>query len=261
MDNFEDVLNRVVGDKENPPVIQVDVRGGQIEKATVLKEREFNANDAIQILKQQFNPQIDLLRTLSQTITVTDEESEKKAVEASADIKRFLKDFDERRKKIIEIPDAFVREINKFCKMVRDTVEPLGKAIERKRTDYAWQKELDRRRKEKEAQEAAAKLQEKINAEAKKEGIEAPEIPVIPVEKPKTVVRTESGATSHIRTDWKVTEILDYTKVPMEYKTFDIHDEKEKAMFMAKVNRFVKAGIRNIDGLKIEEVPTNVTRT
>lgn len=260
MDNFEEVLNRVAGQMEE----KVPIKPGQevdvgITRAGAMKI--WDAKDAIQLLKQQFNPQIELLRTLSQTIAVTNEETEKQAVEASADIKRFLKEFDERRKRIIDIPDSFVREINKFAKMVRDTVEPLGKTIERKRTDYAWQKELDRRKKEKEAQEAAARLQEKINAEAKKEGIEAPEIPVIPVEKPKTVVRTESGASSYIRTDWKVVDILDYSKVPAEYKTFDLNDEKEKAMFMAKVNRFVKAGIRNIDGLEIGEVPTNVTRT
>ena len=109
---------------------------------------------------------------------------------------------------------------------------------------------MERRKREKAAEEAAAKLQKQVEKEAKKAGVEAPTIVPAPVEKKETVTRTDSGASAHIRTEWKCTAVEDFAKVPDQYKI--LHDPT--------VNAAIKSGVHNIPGLKIEEVPITVLR-
>lgn len=222
----------------------------------------WDPEQAISKLKEQFDPEIKALQEISETIQVTDEESEKQAVEFILDLKRFLKKFDGRRKRIIEKPGTFVSRINGFCRKVREIVEPMIRITDKKRTDYSWSEEVKRREREKKTQEEAKKLQEKIEAEAKKANVEAPEMPpVIPVEKPQTTVRPDTGGCSYINTEWRVTQILDYDQVPLDIKTFDLGNEREKEMFLKKANKLVEAGMRNIPGLEIKEVPKSKYRT
>lgn len=202
-------------------------------------------------LKAAYDAEINQLLAIADAQEITNEDSEKKAIEIAAQAKMFLKRMDEERKKIISAPDAFVRGVNKLVKVFKDKIGPVEISLKKKITDFQWKIELKRREAERKAQEEYAKLQKKIEAEAKKKKVEAPPPPPPPVIKRETVTRAESGASSHIRTEWKMTEIEDFSKVPDDYKTLDTK----------KVNATIKAGIYTIPGLKIEEVPTTVLRT
>lgn len=187
---------------------------------------------------------------LSQTVTCDSEE--KDAVEKVGQVKSLLKAIEKKRKDAIREQDEFVRGVNSFCKTFKDSLGEIEGILKTKISDYGWQKELERRKKEKEAQEEARKLQEKIDAEAEKIGVDPPKIGApAPVIKKRKIVRTESGTSAHLRTEWKMTEIIDFSLVPDEYK---ILDEK-------KVKSSIGAGIREIPGLKIEECAISVIRS
>lgn len=97
--------------------------------------------------------------------------------------------------------------------------------------------ELRRRRATREAQERAAKARQEAE-EAQQREIAAKSAPALAVATP-TALAGVSG-----RTEWKATEILDKSKVPDEYLIVD----------MKKINAVVKAGVREIPGVKIEQV-------
>lgn len=207
--------------------------------------------EAVQMgLKAAYDDEINRLVDVADALQVLDEDSEKVAIEMAGQAKTFLKRLEEERKRNIADPDTFVRGVNKLCKTFKDKIASIESGLKKKVGDFQWKKELDRRKREKAAQEAAIKLQQQVEKEAKKAGVEAPVITPAPVEKKETVTRTDSGASAHIRTEWKCTEVLDFAKVPDDYKM--LNEQKVKAA--------IKSGVHNIPGLKIEETATTVLR-
>ena len=86
--------------------------------------------------------------------------------------------------------------------------------------------------------------------QAEKDEITPPLIQPTPVVEQETTVRTDDGGAAHIRMVW-VHEVVDLSKVPRRYLELD-----ERA-----VKADIKAGIREIEGLKIYEEPKSVFRT
>jgi hypothetical protein len=201
-------------------------------------------------LKESYSARLDSLLSIAQAHEVKDDESEKKAIEMAGQAKTLLNSLDAERRESIKEPDAFVRGVNKLCKVFKDKIATIQSDLKKKVGDFQWRKELDRRKREKEAREAAEKLQKQVEKEAKEAGVEAPVVAPAPVEKKETVTRTDSGASAHIRTAWKMTEITDFSAVPDKYKMLD-----ERAVKIA-----IQGGATNIPGLKIEEVATTVLR-
>lgn len=201
-------------------------------------------------LKVAYSQQISDMAEQAKAFDVSDDETEKGAIVMAGQAKKLLKAMDDKRKQIIAEPDEFVRGVNGIAKMFRDQLAEIETGLKKKVSDYGWKKELERRAEGKRLKEEAEALQKKIDAEAKKAGVEAPPPPPAPVIKKETVTRTESGSSAHLRTEWKMTGIVDFKAVPDEYKELNT-----KA-----VNAAIKAGTRNIPGLKIEEVPTTVLR-
>ena len=207
--------------------------------------------EAVQMgLRAAYDDGINRLVDMANAHEVTDEDSEKTAIEMAGQAKTFLKRLEEERKRNIAEPDTFVRGVNKLCKGFKDKIASIESGLKQKVGQFQWKKELDWRKREREAAEAAEKLEKQVEAEAKKAGVEAPIMPPAPVEKKETVTRTESGASAHIRTEWKCTKVLDFAKVPDQYKI--LHDPT--------VNAAIKSGVRKIPGLQIEEVPVTVLR-
>jgi len=109
---------------------------------------------------------------------------------------------------------------------------------------------LERREAERKAQEEVRKLQAKLDAQAKKTGV-APIQVQAPVMVPqKTVSRSDNGSAAHIRRVWKA-EIVDVQAVPREFCSPD----------MRLINEAVKAGIREVPGLRIFEDIQTILRT
>ncbi len=92
-------------------------------------------------------------------------------------------------------------------------------------------------------------MQEQINREAKKKGIEAPVVtaPVMPER--ERVTRTETGS-SYQTKRWTF-EIVDQEKVPRDYLMVDNE----------KIRKAVQGGIRSIPGVKIFEKVVTSFRT
>lgn len=201
--------------------------------------------------KREFLPyaaKIEEMVRQSKAHEVKDDVTNTQAVAMTGQVKKLLKEIETARKAIIEKPDSFVRSVNGFVKSFTDQIKSIEDDLKRKSAEYTYQLELERRKREREAQEEARKLQERINAEAKAAHVEAPVITMPVMPPPPKVTRTEYGS-QHIRLDW-VFEVEKPELVPREYLCVDER----------KIKDAVKAGVRNISGVKIYEKPTAITR-
>ena len=203
-------------------------------------------------LKAAYDGAIDNLVETADAHQVTDDDTEKAAIEMAAASKRLNKGIETERKAQIAEPDAFVRGLNGLCRGFRDRLAKIESGLKVKIGNHQYKKELERRKRVLAAEKEAERLRKEAAKEAKKAKVEPPAIEFVPVVvKKETVTRTDSGASAHIRMSWKMTEIVDFKKVPDEYKELDTK----------KVNAAIKAGTLQIPGLKIEEVADTVLRT
>jgi len=182
-------------------------------------------------------------------LEVKDDESLNLAVMIGGNAKKIAKAIDAQRKAIILEPAEFVKGVNAIAKAITDSLEEAERIAKQKIGQHQARIEMERRKQEEAARKAAEELQKRINAEAKKAGVEAPVVmaPVIPEQ--QKVVRTETAA-AHQRKVWSF-EVLDLAAVPVEYK---IVDEQ-------LIRDAVKMGIREIPGVRIFEETKTVFRT
>ena len=234
--------------------------------------------------------EIDRLKGDAELVTIATEDHLKGAVAMAGQAKALTKKIEEQRKAIIEEPSGFVKAVNAFAKDFTSKLEMVESGLKRKIADYQYRLELERREAERKAQEEARRLQEQLRREAeeknrlareeaqrkaeeeararqatqaeieaakakaaeesKQHEIEAPTVlsPVMP--KAETVARAETGATSHVRKQWKG-EVITPDEVPREYCSPDSR----------KIRDAVNAGIRSIPGVRIFEDIQSVIRT
>ena len=152
-----------------------------------------------------------------------------------------IKMLEKKRKDTIYDSDQFVRAVNRFVKIYRDQVDAIVRTGKKKLGAYQYQKELQRREAEKKAQDEVDRIQEEMDAKAKKAGVEPVKMPTIVAPRKADPVRTESGSAS-TRMVWKW-KIDDAKQVPRNYLMVD---------FKA-VEQALKAGIREIRGISIFE--------
>ena len=176
-------------------------------------------------------------------------ETEQNLVEASdmlSYIAKTKKAIEEKRKFFVKPLNDQVKRINE---MFKGYAAPLEKAdgIMRKKV-LVYRQEQDRKRRAEE--EALRKLQEKeqkrLERLAKKNGDVAPPPPIITpfIPQQEKTVQSDLGAVS-AKMVWEF-EIVDENKIPNEFKIVN-----EKAIRAA-----VKAGVRNIPGVKIYQTET-----
>lgn len=183
-------------------------------------------------------------------LEVQDDATEKEAIDAAARSKKLMNALETERKRVIEAPDKFVRSVNAFCRTFKEPLDGVASTLRQKIATYQFQKELERRKVEKAMQEEAARLQAKLEVEAKEAGVEPPPVMPVPAPRPDSMTRTESGASASIRTAW-TGEVIDPDQVPREFCS---PDEK-------KITAGVKSGIREIPGVRIYEKPITVLRS
>lgn len=193
---------------------------------------------------------IDEMVRKAKSHEVIDEATSQMAVSMAADAKRLYNKIEKQRKELIEQPNLFVRSINSFTKAFLEKLKKAESELKAKISNYQYKVELERREQERKAQEAARRLQEQINQEAKEKGVEPPIVPTPVIPKAKTITRTEEGASASQRTVWEF-EVTDITKVPREYLMLD----------KTKVKQAIKMGIRQIPGIKIFESKKTILRT
>ena len=187
------------------------------------------------------------------SIEVTNEKEQYEMIEIVAQGKTLLNDLDSHRKRVIAGPDKFVRAINAYVKGFRDNIENVIKIGKRKLDDYSPMEIVKKYERDKEIKKVRKKVQKKIETAAKNAGIPkklTPQLPALNIKKTHTPVRALSG-TGTIRMVW-VAEIVDEKLIPRKYLTVN----------KIKIDAAVRAGIREIAGVSIKQVPdTNIRRT
>lgn len=182
-------------------------------------------------------------------VTINSDDDNRVAVAMAGQAKTLFKRIESTRKDIVDEPNTFVRGVNSFCKGYQQRLEGVESGLKGKIQVWMSAQELERRKRERKAQEEARALQARLDAEAKEAEVEAPVV-VAPVEPPpEKAVRTEAGA-AHVRKTWKF-EVVDPAVVPAEYLTVD-----EK-----KIRQAVAAGCRTIVGVRIFEDSSITLRT
>lgn len=196
-----------------------------------------------------YSVQVDEMVSVAKAHQVTDEASNKTAVEMAGSAKKLFNQIEAARKEIVQNPNDFIRSVNGLSKDFTDKLKGIEDGLKQKISTYQYNQELERRKQAEAARKAAEELQKKLDAEAKAANVEpvivAP--PIVPAA-PK-VTRTETGA-AHMRMIWTF-EIEASDLVPREYMTVD----------EIAVRRAVMAGIREIPGIRIFEKPTTTIRS
>ena len=204
---------------------------------------------ACTVLREKFYPSIEEMKEQADAHQVTDDGSYKNAIAMAGQAKELVKKLEKTRKEIISEPDSFVRQVNKFVKSFKDQLEQIETGLKRKIEDHARRLEQERREQERKAREEAERVQAELNKKAEESGTDPVEV-APPVVEQQKVTRADTGAAVHMRKEW-TWEIKDISKVPAEYL-----EVKKTA-----VNQAVKAGIREIPGIKIYETEKAVLRS
>lgn len=202
---------------------------------------------AIQALKddlvQRWNPEFAAILQAYEVVNgnVNSQAAAKAATGITKNAKALFNKLEDERKAFTEPVRAFTASVNNVYKSFTDRLTQIEADLKQGLVSYQNQMELERRKAAKAAQEEAAKLQAKLDAEAKEAGVEAPQV-VAPVVVPHpTTVRSEQG-TAYQVSSWEF-EVEELDKVPREYLALDV----------ARVRQAVKAGLRKIPGLRIFE--------
>ena len=186
---------------------------------------------------------------ISKEYNVNSRETNADAIVKISDAKTLTKKLEQERKNIVEAPNLFIRKVNSFVKEFTAPLLEIERVLKTKISQYQTRLEMERREQEKKAREEAAKLQAELDKEAKAKGVEPVKMAPVELAPVETVTRTEEGASAHIRKEW-VGEIKDPEAVPREFCTPD----------MKLIREAVKAGKREIPGVKIYEKSTTVIR-
>jgi len=241
------------------------------EKPLIKEDRGFyvpattTSTLSLESVKPDFTPylkRIDEMAADANALEVEGEESLKIAVSLGGEAKKIAKAVDKKRREVIESPSEFVKSVNGFCRQFTDSLNKIEAVLKRKISNYQYQQELERRKREEIARKATKELQEKLkreveeanrkakDADASAEEIKAPVVqePILPKE--TGVIRTETGTSAHQRKVWKA-EITDDNLVPREYCIPDIK----------KINEAVRMGVREITGVRIFEETMTVFRS
>lgn len=174
---------------------------------------------------------------------ITDEQSAAHATEMMAQANSLKKEIEKRRKHIVDDAYSFYKAVLGFSKPYEAALDKIVRTIKDKYGQWSYQVEMERRKAEKKAQEAAAKKQKEMDQAAKKAGIDPVAMPTPVLPKKQEPTRTDTG-TASTKMVWDF-EVMDFSQLPDKYKLVD-----EKAIRAA-----IRAGIREIPGVKIEEKP------
>ena len=154
---------------------------------------------------------------------------------------RLIRQMEAARKAKIEQPNDFVRTVNGFVKQFRDKLEQAKNLGKKKISDYGYMLEMQRRKEQKKAEEAAAAKQAEIDKAAKKHGIKPVQMPAAPKQTAPPRVKTERASAS-IKMVWTY-EISTMDQIPRQYLRVD-----DRA-----IKRAIDGGVRDIPGIRIYE--------
>jgi hypothetical protein len=179
----------------------------------------------------------------AEAIEITDDESDYEAVEFIANVKATRKSWDELRHFFTDPLEAHKKSIIARFKPDDQGLEQAEKIAGRKHINYTTAKEEAARKEQERLRKLAEAKQARQAAKAAEKGLEAPPvvIPMPTVEAPAKTVHTAAGKVT-MRSVWKA-EVIDFNLLPDEYKVAD----------EVKIGKVVRAGVRQIPGVRIYE--------
>lgn len=207
----------------------------------------------VERVKRDFNRHLETINSMldqANEHNVNSRDSLEAAVGMASQAKTLGKELEAKRKEFVKVPNEYVKNVNAWVKKFVRPLNTIEATLKTKIAQYNHKLEMERQEREKKAREEAAKLQAEIDREAKEKGIEGAKVTPISVPKTDNVARTETGASAHTRKVWKA-EIVETSQVPREFCTPD----------MKLINEAVKAGIREIAGVRIWEDTQTILRT
>ena len=227
---------------------------GYLDAVRHHKHVQIQVADSLDLKKAQQDlawaeDELKKMKVVSDALVVKDEASLELAVSLAGQAKLLFKKIEGERKVIIEKPYKFFKAINSLCKKWTPKLTDIENSLKRKIGTYKYQQDLDRNKKEKAQADAREELQKTIDKQAEDAGVDAPQIPAMaPIPKVDTVARSDDGSSAFIKQPW-VYEITDEEAIPREYCVPN----------PTKIKEAIKAGIREIPGVKIfQDVQTTI---
>jgi len=238
-------------------------------------------------LLAKYEDQIDTMAMTIRGIEVIDDTTCHTATLYTTQAKKLRQTVDAEHKRLKEPYLNVTRELDGFRKRISDRIQDIEDMVNGKIRPYLQQKENERREAERKAREEAARLQAELDARARAEAMrladearqkalaekkskaeaeaaakaaevmaEPAPIIVVAIEK-ETKAVTESG-TAKLKEEWTwaITNFKDLPDAAFDFRK----DEVTKAL-SPWINAQVKAGIRNIPGVKIFKQTIINTRT
>ena len=208
--------------------------------------------DRLVVAKQtlsQFQNEAEALKKTVFEIVIKDQAGSARAAELKATAQKIVKRIDTKMKEIIDEPADYIQAVRNFAANLTAPLKEARAEADRKMEIWARYVRQEREKQEKAAREAAAKLQERMNKDAKKAGIEPVELPEPKLPPTKTVIKTDSGTTYEKR-KW-VGKVIDPDLVERKWCSPDLK----------KIQEAVDEGVREMAGVDIYEEVKMVTRT
>jgi len=192
----------------------------------------------------------------AEDFSITDEQSNEMAVSMGSNAQAAIRELMGLEKKITKPHQDFVAAIKKARSVYTDRLETIKRIFGNKVAVWAQKIRVEREAAAKKQREQAEKLQAKLEADAKRHGIEPVQIkmPTIPVPESVTT-RTERGM-SYQKKRWTY-DIVDEAKIPRKYLTVD----------RQKITKDLRAATEgdvctlSIPGVKIYQVEDTVFKT
>lgn len=219
---------------------------------SLAKPQGFDLESA-KVAFQEHIKHVDDLVTKAKELKVKTEGNNQLAVGMVTTSKKLAKAIEQKKKEITKESSEFITGVGNFCKMFTQKLKAVEDVLSQKITEFRKIQEQKRREAESLARKETEKLQEKLNKDADKKGIEAPQVlaPIISKEAP--ITRTETGS-SYARRFWTY-KVVDGKLLPEKYfdQLWDLIRNKEIPAVNKAIMADINQGMREIPGLLIYE--------
>ena len=213
-----------------------------------------SAEDACAMLRKTYLPEIERMKGQANAHVVCDDRSQGDAIAMAGQAKKLAIAIEKKRKEIIEKPGEFVKTVNAFVKSFRDNLDEIDRVLKSRIQTHMLKIKAEQVEAQERARVEAETLQAALDARAQKlqdetgENIPAVVVPA-PVIPAQTISRSETGSAAYLRksVEW---EVVDIAIVPSGYLVID----------KVAINHAIRAGIREIPGIRIYETETTVIR-
>lgn len=205
--------------------------------------------ETIKALFASYKAEIERMLKEAQEFVITDDATNAEAVAMAGEASKLFKTLDKSKLAHTQPYRDHTSSVNGLTKTYTDPLEKIVAILKKKNGEWVQHQIIEQRKRDAAEAEANRRLQEKLNEEAKEAGVATVVVPPPANPEFKGVTRSETGSSLHVRLVWKGT-ITDPTKVPREYCEPN----------QRKIDDAVKAGVREIEGVTIEEVPESKLR-